>query len=83
MVRGRTSAFIEAEDLMRLCKMGKMFVVKEHTPKGPQYLCISKSGWISGKVHKDYGYMFEAFLSEHGSGDGLIDGDHQTGAVKD
>lgn len=76
----RNSNFLEAEDLLRLCRMGKMRVIKEHTPNGPIVICVSKSGAITSKVPRDYIYMFEPFWSEYGNRDGFF-GDQQTTAL--
>jgi len=82
MSGGRTSDFIEAEHYLALCRMGKMRVIKEHGPYGPQIICINESGSVIVAISHKLAYLFEPFLAEHGNGDGLFEGEHQTAEVK-
>jgi hypothetical protein len=64
--------------LRELVRVGKARVVKEHTDAGLEIFVWAPGGSLMAVIGKRYRYMFEAALLEQGSGDGLLEGHHQT-----
>lgn len=69
-----------AEKLREMIRMGKARVVKEYVAGEPELFVYSPSASLMAVIGGRYRYMFEAALIEQGSGDGLLDGFHQTTA---
>ena len=67
-----------AQKLVAMIEMGKVRIIKEHTPDGAVMTVFSASGSPIGIIGEKYKYLFEAALIRYGSGDGLLEGYHQT-----
>jgi hypothetical protein len=67
-----------AQKLRELVRMGKARVVKEFVAGEPEFAVYSPSGALMAIPSLRYRYMFEAAMIERGSGDGLLEGCHQT-----
>ena len=67
-----------SQALVSMIEMGKVRIFKEHTSEGPVLTVVSASGSPIGVIGERYKYMFEKFLVEQGSGDGLFEGCSQT-----
>lgn len=70
-----------SEKLLALVRMGKARVVKEYVNHDPEIFIYSASGTLIAMIGMRYRYLFEAELIKHGSGDGLLEGYHQTTAI--
>ena len=71
-------SFDTIQSLAALVDMGQVRVIKEHTSDGPLLIAVSRSGKTLGAIGERYKYLFEAKISERGSGDGLFEGCSQT-----
>ena len=66
------------ESVLAMVNMGKVRIIKEHTPDGPVYVAESVSGTPIWVIGERYNYLFEKVLSERGAGDGLFESLPQT-----
>jgi hypothetical protein len=71
-----------AHHLRDLVYAGKARVIKKYVDGNPELFIRSPSGTLMGIAGCCYRYLFEALLANHGSGDGLLDGFHQTTAPR-
>jgi hypothetical protein len=66
--------------LLALIEIRKARVIKEFVNGNPVFTIVSSSGTNIGVIGERYKYLFDKYMFEHGSGDGLFDGCSQTTA---